>query len=64
MKKLKCDMCDVVAEGETFEQWMQNLMPHYMQAHPEVMNDTTKTKEDQMQWMEQNKLRFDTTSEM
>jgi hypothetical protein len=49
----------VTAEGETFEQWMTNLMPHYMEAHADVMNDPTKTKEDQMKWMEENKNRFE-----
>jgi predicted RNase H-like HicB family nuclease len=59
MKTLKCDLCEVTAEGETFEQWMTNLMPHYMEAHADVMNDPTKTKEDQMKWMEENKNRFE-----
>ncbi len=59
MKTLKCDLCEVTAEGETFEQWMQNLMPHYMQTHAEVMNDTNKGKEDQVKWMVENKARFE-----
>lgn len=59
MKTLKCDLCEVTAEGETFETWMQNLMPHYMQAHADVMNDQSKTKEDQQKWMVENKIRFD-----
>ncbi len=33
MKNLKFDLCDVTAEGETFEEWMKALQPHYMQAH-------------------------------
>ena len=33
MKTLKCDQCEVTAEGETFEEWMKALMPHYMEAH-------------------------------
>ena len=37
MKKLKCDLCDHVAEGETFEEWMNGLKPHYAEAHAEVM---------------------------
>ena len=45
MKALKCDMCDHVGEGETFEAWMTALKPHYMEAHPEVISDPTKTKE-------------------
>ena len=37
MKTLKCDLCNVTADGETFEEWMHALMPHYMQAHADVM---------------------------
>lgn len=61
MKKLKCDikLCEFVAEGGTFEQWMKNLMPHYMEAHKDIMSDLNKTKEDQTKWMEVNKVRFD-----
>ena len=59
MKTLKCDLCETTAAGETFDQWMQNLMPHYMQAHAEVMNDPNKTKSDQQQWMAENKARFE-----
>lgn len=59
MKTLKCDLCEITAEGEAFEAWMQNLMPHYMQAHADVMNDPSKTKEDQQKWMVENKSRFE-----
>ena len=59
MKTLKCDLCETTAVGETFEQWLQNLMPHYMQAHAEVMNDPNKTKKDQQEWMAENKARFE-----
>ena len=59
MKTLKCDLCEHEAEGETFEQWMKALMPHYMETHSDVMNDTSKTKEDQEKWMVENKARFD-----
>jgi hypothetical protein len=59
MKTLKCDLCETAAVGETFEQWMQNLMPHYMQAHAEVMNDPNKTKKDRQEWMAENKARFE-----
>ncbi len=61
MKTLKCDLCEATAEGETFEAWMQNLMPHYMQAHADVMSDQNKTKEDQQKWMVENKARFKAT---
>lgn len=59
MKTLKCDLCDATAEGETFEVWMTNLMPHYMQAHAEVMNSPAHTEEDKQKWMADNKARFD-----
>ncbi len=59
MKTLKCDLCEVTAEGETFEAWMKALMPHYMKDHADVMNDPSKTKEDQQKWMIENKARFE-----
>ena len=27
MKTLKCDLCEVTAKGETFEEWMNALNP-------------------------------------
>lgn len=59
MKTLTCDLCEATAQGETFADWMKNLMPHYMSARPEVMTDETKTAEDKENWMNENKLRFD-----
>ncbi len=64
MKTLKCDLCQITAKGETFEGWMTALMPHYMNAHPDVMEKTHKmSKEDQkmhqQKWMTENKARFD-----
>ena len=58
MKTLKCDLCDYEAKGETFEEWMKVLKPHYAGAHPEVMSDPAKTKEDMEKWMSENKARF------
>ena len=60
MKIVQCDLCDITAGGETFEAWMKALMPHYMEAHADVMNDKSKTKEDQQKWMTDNKIRFET----
>jgi len=60
MKTLKCDLCEVTAEGETFEVWMQALMPHYKDAHADVMNDSSKTEGDHEKWMVENKARFET----
>ncbi|MEK9159275.1 MAG: hypothetical protein AAB383_00945 [Patescibacteria group bacterium] len=59
MKTLSCDLCETTAQGETFEEWLQTLMPHYMQAHAEVMNDPTHTEEDKEKWMTVNRTRFD-----
>ena len=58
MKTLKCDLCEATAEGDTFESWMKALMPHYMETHPEVMNDPSKAN-DMGKWMEDNKARFE-----
>jgi hypothetical protein len=59
MKILKCDLSDHEAQGETFDDWMEALKPHYMAAHPEVMADSSKTKADMEAWMVENKARFD-----
>jgi len=59
MKTLSCDLCDTTADGQTFEEWMKALMPHYMQAHADVMNDPSKGEEDKKKWMVENKARFD-----
>ncbi len=57
MKTLKCDLCDAIAEGETFEEWMKALQPHYMEAHADVMKKGTE--EEGKKWMAENKARFD-----
>ena len=63
MKKLKCDWCDHVAEGETFEEWMNALKPHYAEAHAEIMQSKKGTPEEMkaemMKWITLNKERFD-----
>ena len=59
MKTVKCDLCDHTAQGETFEEWMQALMPHYKEAHAEIMQDPNKTKADGERWMAENRKRFD-----
>jgi hypothetical protein len=59
MKTLKCDLCDATADGETFEEWMAALRPHYLEAHADVMNDPSHTEEDGKRWMAENKARFD-----
>ena len=59
MKTLTCDLCDHVAQGETFEDWMKALMPHYMEAHADVMSDPKKGEAERQQWMAENRARFD-----
>lgn len=60
MKSLKCDLCEFEAQGETFEEWMKALRPHYSEIHADVMNNPSHTKEDMEKWMAENKARFDT----
>lgn len=59
MKNLKCDLCEATAQGETFEAWMQALMPHYQSAHADVMNNPNMQPADQQKWMAENKVRFE-----
>jgi hypothetical protein len=59
MKTVKCDLCDVTADGETFEDWMNALMPHYAEVHADVMSDSSRTKADMEEWMATNKARFE-----
>ncbi|MFO0764941.1 MAG: hypothetical protein U0487_02755 [Patescibacteria group bacterium] len=64
MKTLKCDLCEATVRGETFEEWMEALKPHYMQAHSDVMmgkpgqTDEEKRAE-MMKWMAENRARFE-----
>ncbi|PIQ78310.1 hypothetical protein COV82_01270 [Candidatus Peregrinibacteria bacterium CG11_big_fil_rev_8_21_14_0_20_46_8] len=64
MKTLKCDLCNHEAQGETFEEWMNALKPHYGEAHADVihsksgLSDEEKRKE-MMKWMAENRARFD-----
>ena len=68
MKTLKCDLCETTAQGETFEQWMKALQPHYMEAHAEVMSDRGRTEEEMEQgrqdWVAENKARFEAAPEV
>ena len=63
MRTLKCDLCDHEAQGETFEEWMNVLKPHYTEVHSDVMNSKKGTPEEMkvemMNWMAENKARFD-----
>ena len=69
MKTLKCDLCEVEAQGETFEGWMDALKPHYMEAHAEVMKGKAGLSPEEMKaemgkWMTDNKARFDEAVDM
>jgi hypothetical protein len=59
MKTLKCDLCEHEAQGETFDDWMKALAPHYMDAHADVMNDPGHGEEERARWMSENRARFD-----
>ena len=59
MKTLKCDLCEVTVQGVTFEEWMNALQPHYMEAHANVMQDPKNGKEEMEKWMVENKARFE-----
>ena len=63
MKTLTCDLCDHVAQGETFEEWMNELKPHYAEAHADVMESKKGTPEEMRaemtKWMAENRVRFD-----
>jgi len=54
MKTLTCDRCDHEASGETFEDWMNALKPHYMEAHADVMKDPSNGPEEMKKWMTDN----------
>ncbi len=59
MKSVQCDLCKVFVRGETFESWMEALMPHYTEAHSDVMNDPKNTQEEKQKWMAENRNRFE-----
>jgi hypothetical protein len=59
MTTLKCDLCDHQASGETFEDWMNALLPHYKETHADVMNNPDHKPEDKEKWMTENKVRFE-----
>lgn len=64
MKKLTCDLCDHEAEGETFEEWMGALKPHYAEAHADFMQkkgemSDEEQKAEMQKWMIENRTRFE-----
>ncbi|PIR58868.1 MAG: hypothetical protein COU69_03235 [Candidatus Pacebacteria bacterium CG10_big_fil_rev_8_21_14_0_10_56_10] len=65
MKTLKCDLCDHQAQGETFDEWMEEMKPHYAKAHADFMQQQgNKTEDEQragmIKWIADNHARFDT----
>ena len=59
MKTLACDRCEHLAKGDSFEEWMQDLMPHYMEAHADFINDPSNGEAERQAWMTENRARFD-----
>ena len=64
MPTLKCDLCEHEAHGETFDEWMKALMPHYIEAHADAMDaQDGRSQEEQAKakeaWMAENRARFD-----
>lgn len=64
MKTLQCDLCEATAQGETFEQWMENMMPHYKEAHGDMMKSMSELPEEEQQakkaeWMKEMGAKFD-----
>lgn len=64
MKTLTCDLCDYKVSANSFEEWMEQLKPHYGQVHSDVMQKNmnlsdTEKKNQMMKWMVDNKKRFD-----
>ena len=69
MKTLKCDLCEHEAQGETFEEWMNALKPHYGEMHADFMKakgelPEAQQKEEMGKWMADNKARFEAAPEM
>lgn len=59
MKTLSCDLCETTFDAETFEDWFEQMKPHYMSDHADFMKEAAnKTPEEGMKWMEDNRKRF------
>ena len=64
MKTLSCDLCDHEAMGQTFDDWMESLKPHYATAHADFMKEQGEVSAEEQQkkmqqWMVENRARFD-----
>ena len=65
MKTLTCDLCDHKWQGESFQEWLEALKPHYAAAHADFMKKQGEKSPEEQQaamkkWMEENRARFDT----
>lgn len=65
MKLLVCDICNEAFAAETFEEWLQLIMPHYMEVHADIMEASkNNSKQDQDDWMSKNRARFEAAEEI
>jgi hypothetical protein len=60
-------MCPTSFQAESFADWMEQMKPHYAQAHSDFMQSSASLpKEEQMQkmheWMEAARIRFESSS--
>ena len=61
MKTITCLDCEVQFSGETKEELMKNMMPHYMEAHKDVME--TGNEEKKQVWFAEFERRWNEASE-
>tara|TARA_B100000508_G_scaffold29758_1_gene22502 strand:+ start:1317 stop:1505 length:189 start_codon:yes stop_codon:yes gene_type:complete len=57
MKKITCIDCEEQFAGETPEEVMQKMMPHYMKVHKDVMEHGTE--EGKKKWFAEFQKRWD-----
>ena len=62
MKKFKCIDCDETFEGETPDETMKLMMPHYMSEHKEIMD--AGTEESKKIWMEKFYKAWEETADL
>ena len=59
---MKCPDCEELFTGNTAEEVMQNMHPHYTEAHKDIM--ATATKEKMAAWMKQFHADFEAAPEI
>lgn len=57
MKTITCIDCDMQFSGETQEELMQNMHPHYMESHKDVMAGANEEK--RKEWFAELTRRWD-----